>query len=462
MPSISSAGLGSGLDVNGLVSQLVAAERAPLQQRITRHEIDVTTSLSALGSLKGALAAFKAALEPLRSLDSFRARKATTGDEKIFTVSAGATAQPGSYSIEVVEIAKAHQLSSAGFVGGSAAVVGAGTLTLTLGTTSTAVTIDSTNNTLAGIVSAINAKSDNPGILATLVHGVDGSHLVLTSNKTGATNAIKVTQSGGDGGLSQLVYDPPTTTNLTELAPAQNASIRMQGVDGIEHSSPSNVITTAIDGVTITLKSKLPGTQVALDVAYDTATAADRVNKFVKEYNALQAQVARLRSYNPDTKAAGPMLGDPLLNGIESQIRRGLNDTISGLSGTYQSLASIGIKTTASGALEVDSAKLKTALESNFDAVGAIFASTEGVAARLYTQLEKRLASTAEVESRTTSLNGSLKQIAKDKVALDLRMAQIEARYRKQFTALDSLLSKLQSTSSYLAQQLANLPKVGG
>lgn len=457
MPRISSPGLGSGLDVASLVSQLVAAERVPLQQRITRREFDVTTDLSALGSLKGSLGAFKSALDPLKSLDAFRVRKATTGNEDVFAVSANTSAQPGSYNIEVVDIAKAHQLSSAAFAAGSTAVVGTGTLTLTLGTTSTSITIDSTNNTLAGIVSAINAKSDNPGIGATLVHGVGGSRLVLTSDKTGAANSIRVTQTGG-GGLSQIVYDPPVTSNLTELRPAQDALIRIQGID---HTNANNVITTAIDGVTITLKSALAGTQVALDVIHDVAAATDRVNKFVTGYNALQTQIAKLRSYDPDTRAAGPLLGDALLNSIENQVRRGLSDPVSGLAGTYQSLASIGIKTTATGVLEVDSTKLQTALQSDFDAVSEIFASANGVAARLYTQVEARLASTGAIESRTSGLNDNLKQIAKDREALDLRMAQIEARYLKQFTALDALLSQLQSTSSYLAQQLANLPKIG-
>lgn len=458
MVGISSAGLGSGLDINGLVAQLVAAERAPLLQRITRQETAITTDLSALGTLKGSLGAFKAALEPLKNLDSFRVRKATSADEKVFTVSAGTTAKPGSYNIEVIDIAKAHQLSSAAFASGSSAVVGTGTLTLTLGTASAAIAIDSSNSTLAGIASAINAKSDNPGIAATIVQGVGGARLVLTSTKTGAANAIRVTQSGGDGGLNQLVYNPPTTTNLTQLAPAQDASIKIQGID---HINASNVITTAIEGVTLTLKSKLPGTQIALDVSYDVAAAADRVNNFVKEYNALQSQLAKLRSYNPQTKAAGPMLGDALLSGIETQVRRGLNDPIADLSGSYQSLSSIGIKTTAAGALEVDAAKLKVALETNFDAVGAIFASSNGIAARLYTTLEKRLAASGEVEARTANLNSGLKQVSSDKAALGLRMAQIEARYRRQFTALDSLLSQLQSTSSYLTQQLANLPKPG-
>lgn len=455
MVGISSAGLGSGLDINGLVAQLVAAERAPLLQRITRQETSITTDLSALGTLKGSLGAFKAALEPLKSLDSFRVRKATSADEKVFTVSAGTTARPGSYNIEVTEVAKAHQLRSEPFAAGSSAVVGTGTLTLSLGSASTSLTIDSTNNTVAGIAAAINAKSDNPGISATVVTGTGGATLVLTSAKTGAANSIRVTQSGT---LSSLVHDPPTTSALTQLAPAQDASIMIQG---IPHTNASNVITTAIEGVTVTLKAKQPGTPVALDVSYDVAAATDRVNNFVKEYNALQSQLAKLRSYNPQTKVAGPMLGDALLSGIETQVRRGLNDPISGLSGSYQSLSSIGIKTTVTGALEVDAAKLKVALETDFDAVGAIFASTNGIAARLYATVEKRLAFSGEIEARTANLNSGLKQVSNDKTALDLRMAQIETRYRRQFTALDSLLAQLQSTSSYLAQQLANLPKAG-
>jgi flagellar hook-associated protein 2 len=153
------------------------------------------------------------------------------------------------------------------------------------------------------------------------------------------------------------------------------------------------------------------------------------------------------------------LLGDSLLRSVQSDVRRGLSDPVPGLQGTYTTLASIGIKTTTSGTLEIDKEKLKVALETEPENVAKIFGSENGVAARLFKQMDARLSSSSDVETRTKRLNDDIKSIAKDKEALALRMEQVQARYKRQFAALDSLLSQMQNTSSYLAQQLANLPK---
>lgn len=142
-------------------------------------------------------------------------------------------------------------------------------------------------------------------------------------------------------------------------------------------------------------------------------------------------------------------------------MRRGLTNPVSGLTGDYSVLASVGITTTATGALELDTAKLQKALDSDPDAVAHLFGSENGVAARLFAQVDARLASGSDLDTRNTALKRDLDQVADDKEALALRMEQIESRYRKQFTALDSLLAQLQTTSSYLAQQLASVPKAG-
>ena len=142
-------------------------------------------------------------------------------------------------------------------------------------------------------------------------------------------------------------------------------------------------------------------------------------------------------------------------------MRRGLTNPVTGLTGDYSVLASVGITTTASGTLQLDTAKLQKALDTDPDAVAQLFGSENGVAARMFAQVDARLASGSDLDSRNTWLKRDLDLIADDKEALALRMEQIESRYRKQFTALDSLLAQLQTTSSYLAQQLASVPKAG-
>lgn len=454
MAVLRSPGIGSGLDVNGLVAQLVAAERAPQEQRIERQDARFGAQISALATLKGALSALQTSLAPLGTQDAFQAHKATSSDIERFTATASAAAAPGSYGIEVVQLASAHRLVSAPFAGGASSVVGTGTLTLSAGAESFEVLIDDTNNTLAGIRDAINGAADNTGVRATLIASNAGSRLILTSNETGAAQAVRVTQTGGDGGLAQLVYDPPNPSGLTELEAAQDALVR---IDGFDYTSASNTIEGAIDGATLTLLEAAPGTTLSLDIEADTTLVGERVKKFVTDFNALASAIAMLRRFNPATREAGPLLGDAMLRGIESTLRSTVASSVA--TEPYDSLASLGVTTKADGTLQLDQAKLSTALAADFGAVSRVFASAEGVAAKLDARLEEWLAADASLATRSTRLQDARNGLVQERERLDRRMDAIEARYRAQFSALDTLLSSLQSTSAYLAQQLASLPK---
>ena len=185
MPSIISNGIGSGLDISGIVQQLVAAEGQPVVTRLGQQEAKVQAKLSAFGSLKSALADFRDKLDAMKNLDKFLVRKAVSGNEDSFTVSADTKAVPSEYSIEVVQLAQAQKLTSGAFTD-SDAVVGTGTLTLQIGIQGVTLDINAENNTLAGVRDAINESPDNPGIAATIVNADSGSYLILTAESTGA------------------------------------------------------------------------------------------------------------------------------------------------------------------------------------------------------------------------------------------------------------------------------------
>ncbi len=306
--------------------------------------------------------------------------------------------------------------------------VGYGSLTISVGTKTFTVNIDQNAATLDDVRNAINSAADNTGVQATLLNTAGGSRLVLTSNATGASNVIKVAASGGDGGLNKLTYDPlappvPPAPGLQQLVPAQNAQIRVATFD-IE--STTNVFEDAIDGVTITAVAESQGEEIALEVAFDKSGVQARIQKFVTEYNSMQAQLAKLGSYNAETKAAGPLLGDSLLRAIETETRRAISNPVAGLSGPYTTLAGLGITTNATGALQVDAAKLTKALDTDPEGVADLFGAEGGVAARLFSQLEDRLATDGDIEGRNTGLKGELKDIERDKQAFNLRMAQVE------------------------------------
>jgi flagellar hook-associated protein 2 len=450
---------GSSIDVRSLVSQLVAAERKPLDDQVARATSKVTTQISATSALMGALSAFQNTLNNLKTTTAFSSRTTASTDADIVTATATATAAPGRYDIEVERLASAQQISSAvPFAQGSTQVVGTGTLTLSLGATSFTVNIGSTNNTLADIRNAINSAADNPGINASIINASDGAHLVLTSTKTGAANPIQVTQSGT---LSQLEYSSGNQANYTQLRGAEDALVTVAGQ--YQATSATNVVEGVIDGVSLNLVSAEPGTTVSVDVLFDKKAAKDKITAFVAGYNSLRGMLTRLGGYDSASKTAGPMLGDALLSGIDAEIRRTLSTPVEAAGDVVQTLASIGITTQKDGTLSVEAAKLDSALANNFDAVSRLFGTAEtGVAAKLHQQITDRLADGAGIDVRNDSLQAEQRALAKKTADIEVRMTILQQTYLKQFTALDTLLSNLQSTSSFLSQQIesmANLNK---
>jgi flagellar hook-associated protein 2 len=450
---------GSSIDVRSLVSQLVAAERKPLDDQVARATSKVTTQISATSALMGALSAFQNTLNNLKTTTAFSSRTTASTDADIVTATATATAAPGRYDIEVERLASAQQISSAvPFAQGSTQVVGTGTLTLSLGATSFTVNIGSTNNTLADIRNAINSAADNPGINASIINASDGAHLVLTSTKTGAANPIQVTQSGT---LSQLEYSSGNQANYTQLRGAEDALVTVAGQ--YQATSATNVVEGVIDGVSLNLVSAEPGTTVSVDVLFDKKAAKDKITAFVAGYNSLRGMLTRLGGYDSASKTAGPMLGDALLSGIDAEIRRTLSTPVEAAGDVVQTLASIGITTQKDGTLSVEAAKLDSALANNFDAVSRLFGTAEtGVAAKLHQQITDRLADGAGIDVRNDSLQAEQRALAKKTADINVRMTILQQTYLKQFTALDTLLSNLQSTSSFLSQQIesmANLNK---
>lgn len=445
---------GSSIDVNSLVSQLVAAERKPLDDQVARAASKVTTQISATSALLGALSQFQSALNGLKTTTVFSGRSTTSTNEDIVTATATANAAPGRYDIEVERLASAQQISSAAFAGGATSVVGSGTLTISLGGTSFSVGVADPGNTLADVRNAINSSTANPGVSASIINAADGAHLVLTSTKTGATNAIQVTQTGT---LSALEYTSTNQANYTELRPAQDARVIV--ANNYTATSETNTITGVIDGVSLNLASAQDGTTVSVEVGYDKTAAKEKINSFVTAYNSLRSMITRLSSYDSASGTAGVMLGDSILTGIDAEIRRTLSTPVEAAGATVQTLSAIGITSQKDGTLAVDATKLDTALSNDFDGVARLFGTAEtGVAAKLYSQVTDRLADGGAIDTRSKNLQAEQKRLEKKSDDIDVRMAIVQKTYLAQFTRLDTLLSSLSSTSAYLSQQIDSLP----
>lgn len=392
--AITSSGIGSGLDIESLVTQLVAAERSPTENRLVKASAEYQGQISAFGALKGALSSFQSSLGTLQNLSTFTDRKATVSDAGPLSVSASNTAVAGVYSIEVNDLAKAHSLASGSYTA-TTDVVGEGTLSFRFGTTdytgptpgpeaynsftlnadkaATTITIDSTNNTLAGIRDAVNDA--DIGVNASIINDGSGFRLLFSSEDTGAENSLEVAVTeSGPAGLSAFAFNA-SATNLSQTVAAQDASLT---VNGLPVTSASNTVSSVINGLDLTLKAETSGVPVDVSVSRNSASIKGALNSFISAYNGLIDTTNALSSYDPATKEAGLLLGDATLRGISGHLRSELNTAISGV-GPYDTLASIGITTDSDGKLGLNQANLDKVLEEDFDALSALFAA-QGVA----------------------------------------------------------------------------------
>ncbi|MFT3930421.1 MAG: flagellar filament capping protein FliD [Spongiibacteraceae bacterium] len=461
MATITSVGTGSNIDLEGLIKQVVDAERTPAENRITLKETTLNANISALGSLKSALSDFQATLTKLKSSTFFNARTAVASDSTLISATATSSADAGAHTIEVLDMAKANKVASGNFAGAST-VVGNGTLNISVGAKSFDVAITAgQNDTLAGIRDAINNAEGNTGVRASILTVSDGgsgtvSKLVLTSSNTGVSNAITVAVTGdGDtvdndnAGLSQLI-----SANLSEIDPAQDASIT---VDGFAVTSSSNQISGAIEGVTINVLKEDPNNVAlssTLTIGIDKSGVKAAVQDFVANYNALVTVFNTLTNYDATTQTRGLLSGDSSVSVMESRIRRIMTSVVSSAPEGLNSLADLGISTNRDGSIALDDTKLSSALSANFDSFDELFTGDNGIASRLDKLATELTGSGGVFSTRETSINEQLSKLDEQKDELNTRLTKLEARYRAQFSALDILVSQLNQTGSFLTQQL--------
>ncbi|RDI97725.1 flagellar capping protein [Dyella solisilvae] len=445
--TISSLGIGSGLDVNSIVTALVNARKAAPQQQITDRTTQTNNLLTGLSSLNSALGGIQSALATLTSINTFSSYNATltpTGSSSgIGSVTTMSSAQAGTYTLDVSQLATAQKRASSAYASG--AVVGQGTLNITVGSSTMNIAVSATN-TLSDIASAINSSSSNPGVTATIVNGVNGQQLMLSSSKTGVANAFTISASSdSSSGLSSLA----TALNTAGSNEAQDAKLT---IDGIAVSSATNTVTGMMDGVTLNLTST--GTNT-LTVAQDNTAATNAIQGLVTAYNSYVSTVSSLSSYDSSSGTAGVLLGDTTLTSVQRQINSVLSNAVAGNS--IGTLANLGITRNADGTLSLDTTKLSSAFQSNPSAVKDLFTGTNGYATTLNTAINSYTSTSGIIPTRMNSLNNTLTQLSQQQTALDSRMSTYQTQLQQQYTALDTLMSTLNSTSSYLTTQLAAL-----
>ena len=454
MAGLSAPGLGSGLDVNNLVTQLVAAERSPVEQRISRTQTGIDSKLSALGVLRGVLSTLQSSVGALRTETQVLARRAVSSDPTILRATASTTAPVGTYSVEVLSLATTHKLVSEPYAGGSGSLVGTGELTFTQNGQEFVVAATA-GMTLAQLRDAINTAPDNRGVRASIVQADDGARMVFTAAASGSAQAINVQVRPPNGALNILEYNPGQgqgqTPPMSVLSAAADAQVK---IEGFAVSAAGNTVAAAIEGVTLDLLTSKPGTTVTVTVSPDVASVKEKIAKFVTDYNNAAGTMASQRSFDGGTRKAGPLLGDSTLLGVESRMRRDITGVIQPLPGSPSTLSAIGIGFGVDGRLVINDARLTAALQSDAAGVAKVLAGDGGIAKRLYDTIEGAIGLGGQVVGRTDSLQTQRRDLQKQREALEVRMQLVEASYRRQFGALDAMLTDMQSTGRYLAGAL--------
>ncbi|HEC18691.1 MAG TPA: flagellar hook protein [Gammaproteobacteria bacterium] len=464
--TITSQGVGSNINIAGIVDSLMQIERRPLDRLIAQKD-GIDAKISALGSIKSSLSSFESALGDLTFGDKIRANKASSSNDAIVSAAGTSGAVAGNYTISnITALAQRQKLVATGQADATAAIGGgtATTITIDLGTTSGAtftsnsdpsfdVVIDSTNNTLEGIRDAINAA--NGGVTATIVNDGNATNpyrLVLSSTDSGVDQSMQITVGAGETALFDLLnYDPAGTQNLTETQTAQDAAFQ---VDGIDITKSSNTVSDVISGVTLTLNALNPTGSETITVSQDTDTAKDAVKAFVTAYNDLQAEVKKQIDSGVDSGDKGALASDLATRQIMLSIRDELNQKPTGISGTYTTLSSIGVSFEQDGTLSLDETKLNDAINADSQNVADLFSAADGYATRLDTVVSEMTVFNGSIDARTNFFKDSISLLEDRQVSLEGALERTEARLRARFTALDVLMSSLNATTTALSQQL--------
>lgn len=444
MATVTSLGAGSGLDLESLVTSLMAVESKAMTSLQTKAA-SYSSKISSLGTLKSKLSALQTAAAAMKTatgktaLTTFASFSATVADTTIASATAGTGAVAGSYSLNVTQLAQAQRFTSSAFSSTTDTVGEVGdTLTFDFATPdedgnsrSFTITLNDGNNSLNGLRNAIN--NANKGVTATIVSGSSGAQLVLTGSQ-GTANAITLGGTLAD--------------TLTQDVEAKDAEFTL---NGIAATSSTNTA-TVLDGVTINLTKEGSTT---LNVAADYSTnITSALNAFITAYNTANSSMTTMGAYDSTTKTAGALQGNQILRDSQTMVRSLLYSTTTGGSSSYQALSDIGVTVGTDGSLSLDSTKLKNALAADTNAVATLVTK---IGSSFNTELEKVVGYTGRIKVATDSTNTIIKDLGKRQEALQTRLDAIETRYRAKFSALDTLLTSLNSTSSYLTQQLANL-----
>ncbi|MDR5907349.1 flagellar filament capping protein FliD [Franzmannia qiaohouensis] len=451
MSTITSLGVGSGLDLSGLLDQLRDAERGKLEP-IKLQQTQQKAKISAYGQLQSALTKFQDAVAKVNDPKLFESLSTNVSGGEGVKASASAEANPGRYEVEVVNAARAGSLATSSVAANDQALTGAdATLTLTFGKIDPdtgepiALTLDLEEGaTLIDIRNAINASED-AGVSASIVNDGTGFRLALSSKETGQDASIQGLEFTGLAGGVTLDADPATQRDGID------AEIN---VNGIRITSPSNSIEGAIQGVTLNLEQGTEGSTSTVVVEQNTRAVREAVTGFVDAFNALKGSISKLTAYNAETNTAGNLNGDSMVRTIESRMRSVLSGGVAG--GEFATLNQVGISLQRDGTLKLDNDRLDELVRSNMAGLSDFFAGDKkdaGMAGQLNQTLGQMLGTNGIVKNTISGAESRVESLNERYARMERSIEGTISRYRVQFGQLDAMIAQMNQTSSYLTQQ---------
>jgi flagellar hook-associated protein 2 len=472
MATISSPGIGSGLDINSIITQLVAVERVPLT-KLQTEATSLQAKLSTYGKVQSALSTLRDAASALTRSDTWGQTVGTTSDANAVAVTTSTNTKPGNYTLEVQSLAAA-QSNVTGVYASADSLVGEGNLHIELGTWGAgqtsftpkagAVAVDISvgppAETLAQLRDKINAT--NAGVTASVLSDASGARLVFRSTATGAANGFRIGVTDTDGnnsdglGLSALAFDP--SAGILTMAQALAAANASASLNNLPISSDSNTLSNVLDGMTLTL-NKVTTAPVQVSAAQDKASMRKSMDTFVTAYNDLNKLLAEQTKYDAGSKTAGGLQGDSAAVSIRSQMRA-MVGTTSGASTMFTRLGDVGFDVKLDGSIALNDAKVNNAL-ANLAETKKLFANSDlavpgnnGIATQMRALADRLIGTDGTVSSRSEGLRKRIDMNQDRQAALTDRIAMVEKRLRAQYTALDRQMGQLSGLSGYVTQQI--------
>lgn len=443
MASISALGVGSGLDLTGLLDQLRAAERQKLQP-IVAQRTQEQAKISAYGRLQSALNKFQDATAKLNDPKLYQGLTTQVRGDGM-TATAGANATPGNYEVEVLSTARAGSVATTRVTDSSEALAGpSASLELSFGDGSTRTVNFAEGATLADMRNAINADAD-AGVNASIIFDGQGHRLVLSSRESGV--------DAGVTGVSFIGLSDPGA--LAEDTAARQAGRDAElNINGITITSATNRVEGAIQGVTLELSADSAGKTLGVTVQRDTESLKEAVKGFVSAYNEMKSTIGRMTAVGTDSTSAGELIGDRVIRSIESRLSRDLTDIVPG--GDITMMSQLGISLRPNGRLELDESKLDEAIATNQQAVADFFAGDSkeaGLAGRLGDSMKRFLGDDGMIKSSITSSETRIESLKDRFERMERTIDRSIERYRRQFGQLDVMMAQMNSMSAYLSQQ---------